>query len=144
MIQRTPGKSFSNMFMAWKIQALWARKGKVAVWDIGHGHFIARFESEEYYKRAMYDGLWLVGDHNVLSEAWHPNFEPGFSQVSLVRVWVRLPGIPIENFDAVVLRIIGDRLRRTVRVDNTTLFGSRGNYARICIEVDLLKPLVSK
>ncbi|CAN1183343.1 hypothetical protein LINPERHAP2_LOCUS36454 [Linum perenne] len=144
MILRTLGKSFSYMFMSRKIQALWARKGKVAVWDIGHCHFIARFESEDDYKRAMYDGPWLVGDHYVLSEVWRPNFEPGFSQVNLVRVWVRLPGIPIENFDVDVLRIIEDKLGRMVRMDSTTLFGSRGNYARICIEVDLQKPLVSK
>ncbi|CAN1140994.1 hypothetical protein LINPERHAP2_LOCUS12202, partial [Linum perenne] len=30
------------------------------------------------------------------------------------------------------------------RVDGTTLFGNQGNYARICVEVDLHKPLLSK
>ncbi|CAN1120338.1 hypothetical protein LINPERHAP2_LOCUS151 [Linum perenne] len=39
---------------------------------------------------------------------------------------------------------IGDRIGRTVRIDHTTLEGSRGNFARICVEVDLSKPLLSK
>ncbi|CAN1126132.1 hypothetical protein LINPERHAP2_LOCUS3249 [Linum perenne] len=39
---------------------------------------------------------------------------------------------------------IGDKIGRTVRIDHTTLEGSRGNFARICVEVDLSKPLLSK
>ncbi|CAN1149425.1 hypothetical protein LINPERHAP2_LOCUS17012 [Linum perenne] len=68
----------------------------------------------------------MVGDHYV------------------VIVWVRLPGIPLEYYDATILRIIGDRIGKTVRLDHTTLEGSRGNFARICVEVDLSKPLLSK
>ncbi|CAN1170704.1 hypothetical protein LINPERHAP2_LOCUS29142 [Linum perenne] len=44
----------------------------------------------------------------------------------------------------VVLTIIGNRIGKTVRLDLTTLGGSRGNFARICVEVDLSKPLLSK
>ncbi|CAN1153236.1 hypothetical protein LINPERHAP2_LOCUS19278 [Linum perenne] len=43
-----------------------------------------------------------------------------------------------------ILKHIGDRIGKTVRIDNTTLEGSRGNFARICVEVDLSKPLLSK
>ncbi|CAN1126735.1 Putative ribonuclease H protein At1g65750, partial [Linum perenne] len=64
--------------------------------------------------------------------------------VNTMKVWIRLPGLPLENFDAGILRIIGDRIGRTVRVDGTTLFGNRGNYARVCVEIDLREPLVSK
>ncbi|CAN1189866.1 hypothetical protein LINPERHAP2_LOCUS40159 [Linum perenne] len=44
----------------------------------------------------------------------------------------------------VILKRIGDRIGTTVRIDHTTLEGARGNYARICVEVDLSKPLLSK
>ncbi|CAN1195088.1 hypothetical protein LINPERHAP2_LOCUS42916 [Linum perenne] len=43
-----------------------------------------------------------------------------------------------------ILKLIGDRIGKTVRIDHTTLEGSRGNFARICVEVDLSKPLLSK
>ncbi|CAN1120793.1 hypothetical protein LINPERHAP2_LOCUS409 [Linum perenne] len=144
LILRTLGKSFPHAFMTRRLQGLWARKGRIQVWDVGAGHFVARFEAEEDYSRAFLDGPWLIGDHYVVSEEWRPNFEPGQSQVNTIRVWVRLPGLPLEYFDDSALRLVGDKLGRTVRVDGTTLFGSRGNYARVCIEVDLLKPLVSK
>ncbi|CAN1140674.1 hypothetical protein LINPERPRIM_LOCUS24977 [Linum perenne] len=51
---------------------------------------------------------------------------------------------PLNIFYATVLKIIGDRIGKTVRIDHTTLEGSRGNLARICVEVDLSKPLLSK
>ncbi|CAN1145597.1 hypothetical protein LINPERHAP2_LOCUS14763 [Linum perenne] len=44
----------------------------------------------------------------------------------------------------VILQLIGDRIGKTVRIDHTTLEGSRGNFARICVEVDLSKPMLSK
>ncbi|CAN1133274.1 hypothetical protein LINPERHAP2_LOCUS7555 [Linum perenne] len=43
-----------------------------------------------------------------------------------------------------ILKRIGDRISTTVRMDHTTLEGARGNFARICVEVDLSKPLLSK
>ncbi|CAN1146814.1 hypothetical protein LINPERHAP1_LOCUS18735, partial [Linum perenne] len=67
-----------------------------------------------------------------------------YSQVNTIRAWVRLSGIPLEYFDDGILRAVRDRIGNTVHVDNTTLFGSRGNYARVCVEIDLHKPLVSK
>ncbi|CAN1181685.1 hypothetical protein LINPERHAP2_LOCUS35546 [Linum perenne] len=58
----------------------------------------------------------------------------------------------IEDFDRamfggpwmVILKRIGDRIGKIVRIDHTTLEASRGNFARICVEVDLSKPLLSK
>ena len=39
---------------------------------------------------------------------------------------------------------VGSKIGKLIRVDNATSTMSRGNYTRICVEVDLLKPLVSK
>ncbi|CAN1187114.1 hypothetical protein LINPERHAP2_LOCUS38539, partial [Linum perenne] len=75
---------------------------------------------------------------------WRPNFEPGYYQVNNTRVCVRLPGLPLEYFHVNVMNFVGDKLGRTIKIDSTTIFGSRGNYARMCIEVDLHKLLVLK
>ncbi|CAN1121473.1 hypothetical protein LINPERHAP2_LOCUS809, partial [Linum perenne] len=59
-------------------------------------------------------------------------------------VCVRLPRLPLEYFDYSILKRIGDRIVKTVRVDHTTLESSRGNFARLYVEVDLSKPLLLK
>ncbi|CAN1124775.1 hypothetical protein LINPERHAP2_LOCUS2540 [Linum perenne] len=86
----------------------------------------------------------MVGDHYVVIQDWRPYFQPEDSPITMLRVWVRNLGIPLEYFDVAVLTIIGNKIGKTVRLDLTTLEGSRGNFARICVEVDLSKPLLSK
>ncbi|CAN1144935.1 hypothetical protein LINPERHAP2_LOCUS14393 [Linum perenne] len=130
--------------MSRKIPQLWAKKGRIQVSDVGWGYFVVKFETIGDYERAMFGGPWMVGDHYVVIQDWRPHFQPEGSPISTLRVWVRLPGIPLEYFDADVLTIIGDRIGKTVRLDHTTLEGSRGNFARVCVEVDLSKPLLSK
>ncbi|CAN1165448.1 hypothetical protein LINPERHAP2_LOCUS26157 [Linum perenne] len=92
----------------------------------------------------MFGGPWMIGDHYVVLQNWRPYFRPESSSLSTLRVWVRLPGLPIEYFDATILKTIGDKIGSTVCIDHTTLQGNRGNFARICVEVDLSKPLLSK
>ncbi|CAN1148930.1 hypothetical protein LINPERHAP1_LOCUS21463 [Linum perenne] len=38
----------------------------------------------------------MVGDHYIVSDEWRPNFEPEYAEVNNLRVWVRLPNLPIE------------------------------------------------
>lgn len=55
---------------------------------------------------------------------------------------MRFSGLPIEYYDAAFLGFVGNRIGRTVKVDRNTLSQERGKYARICVEVDLAKPLL--
>ncbi|CAI0460823.1 unnamed protein product [Linum tenue] len=39
---------------------------------------------------------------------------------------------------------IASRIGKPVKVDRATMTGDRGRYARVCVEVDLTKPLLSQ
>ena len=39
---------------------------------------------------------------------------------------------------------IGSKIGKSIRIDDATSTVSRGHYARICVEIDLLKPMVAK
>ena len=58
-------------------------------------------------------------------------------------VWVRLPDLAMEYYDSSVLWKIGNHIGRTLKIDRTTSIGTRGNYARLCVEVDLTKQLLA-
>ncbi|CAN1125300.1 hypothetical protein LINPERPRIM_LOCUS31606 [Linum perenne] len=130
--------------MSRKLPQLWAKKGRIQVCDVGWGYYVVKFDTIGDYEHAMFGGPWMVGDHYVVIQDWRLYFQPEDSPITTLRVWVRLPGVPLEYFDAAILTIIGNRIGKTVRLDLTTLGGSRGNFARICVEVDLSKPLLSK
>lgn len=58
-------------------------------------------------------------------------------------VWVRFPVLPVECYTTRWLKQAGNHIGRTVRVDFATLLATRGKFARVCVEVDLDKPLMA-
>ena len=58
-------------------------------------------------------------------------------------VWVRFPELPIEFYDATVLKQIGSAIGHVLRIDSFTASSIRGSYARLCIQVNLDKPLIN-
>ncbi|KAL0297840.1 UNVERIFIED_CONTAM: hypothetical protein Scaly_3081500 [Sesamum calycinum] len=71
------------------------------------------------------------------------SIRPSLEAISSTLVWIRFPEMPVEFFQEELLMRIGNRIGRAVKVDETTMAASRGRYARVCVEVDLTKPLVS-
>ncbi|OMO49678.1 hypothetical protein COLO4_38451 [Corchorus olitorius] len=54
---------------------------------------------------------------------------------SRLAVWIQLPELPIEYYDAQVLYKIGSLIGKPIKIDAHTGSANRGRYARICIEV---------
>ena len=55
---------------------------------------------------------------------------------------MRFLELPIEFYDIKVLKEIGSAIGPMLRIDSYTATGSRGSYARLCIQIDLDKPLI--
>ncbi|XP_040367475.1 uncharacterized protein LOC121050689 [Rosa chinensis] len=55
--------------------------------------------------------------------------------------WVRIFGLPVKYFKEFTVAKIGKILGDVVRVGKLTIGQSRGKFARVCVEVDLSKPL---
>ena len=72
------------------------------------------------------------------------NFDPQTDTISNLLVWVRIPSLPLEYFEEVFLMKLGAKIGRLIRVDEATSVVSRGRSARLYVELDLSKPLLSK
>lgn len=48
-----------------------------------------------------------------------------------------------EYYDVEVLQIFGNAIGRVLRIDTNTANESRGRFARLCIQVDIEKPLIT-
>ncbi|KAK9944852.1 hypothetical protein M0R45_010398 [Rubus argutus] len=57
-------------------------------------------------------------------------------------VWVRIMGLPVEYFQDFALKSVGKPLGEVVKINKLTLAQSRGKFCRICVEIDLMKPLL--
>lgn len=72
-----------------------------------------------------------------------PNFKPSVANVATIAIWIRLSKLPIEYYDLEVLKQIEKSIRNVLRIDTHTASESRGRYARLCIQVDVEKPLTT-
>ena len=57
-------------------------------------------------------------------------------------VWLQLSGLPLEYWDREIVLTIAARAGRPVEVDVCTTNLAEGAFKRVCVEIDLTKPLV--
>ncbi|XVE49009.1 hypothetical protein DITRI_Ditri01bG0047500 [Diplodiscus trichospermus] len=144
LIVKVLGRSIGYNYLLRRIKALWMPKAQIELVAIDNDYFIVKFESKEDYDFAKFEGPWMVMDHYLIVKEWSPNFDPIFDNTKKVLVWVRFPCLPIEYYDKDFLMKNGSKIGQPVMVDQATSLASRGKFARICIEVDITKPLLAK
>lgn len=66
-------------------------------------------------------------------------FHPNTSKIYSTAIWVRLPQLPIEFYDLVILERISWKIDKFLKVDACTSLIIRGFYAQIYVQVDLGK-----
>ncbi|CAN1187525.1 hypothetical protein LINPERHAP2_LOCUS38780 [Linum perenne] len=74
---------------------------------------------------------------------WTPKFNEE-EPIRTILTWVRLPKLPIHFFNRTAVNRIGNHIGKTVRMDLATSEGARARYARVCVEIDISKPLLGK
>lgn len=137
------GRTVGYHFLLSRVTALWKPAGKIDCIDLGKDYFLIRFSLLEDHDSVLKKGPWFIGDHFLAIHPWKPNFCPASVSLSSVAVWVRLPQLPIEYYDTLVLKDIGKAIGPVLRIDTHTASKARGRYARMCVQVDVSKPLIS-
>ena len=144
LIIKLIGRAVGFKFLERRLLALWRIESNIDVVDVGNDCYLVRFSSVLEYERALTEGPWIIADHYLAVSKWYPNFDPDSFTISKLTVWVHFPNLPMEYFDEAFLQRLGQEIGKPLKVDDTTLAATRGKYARICVEVDLEKPLISK
>ncbi|CAL1394140.1 unnamed protein product [Linum trigynum] len=144
LVVRGLGRRVSYIPLEKRLNFLWARHGNIQISDMKNGCFLVRFKSKQDYELAAYGGPWMLGDIYLAVHRWYKGFNPWTSEVKSTMVWVQLPDLPVEFINAEAVMLIGGMIGRPVRVDRATDLGARAKYARVCVEIDLTRPLLSQ
>ncbi|XP_019155204.1 PREDICTED: uncharacterized protein LOC109152077 [Ipomoea nil] len=144
LIIQLMGRAIGYNYLVRRLRTLWKPEGHMELIDLEHEYFLARFELQRDYDIARCEGPWIIQDHYLVVQQWKPNFRPQTSKIQKICAWVRLPDIPIEYFDEDTLIKLGDKIGKTIKIDDTTCLASRGKFARICVEIDITKQLLAK
>ncbi|XP_075669886.1 uncharacterized protein LOC142639621 [Castanea sativa] len=142
-IVKVYGRNVGLNFIQAKLLALWKPAGRLDCVDLGHGFFLTRLSLGEDYENVLRKGPWFIEEHFLSIRPWEPDFKPALASVSSIVVWVRLNELPIEYYNAEALQLIGKAISNVLRVDTFTASETRGRFARICVQVDVEKPLAT-
>lgn len=137
-----PNSSNALKFMSDSLKRKWKLQGPWQLIDLPNGYFVVKFHLHEDMNIALCGGPWIIAGQTLVVQQWKPDFDPFVSEITNMAVWVRFVGLPLRFYEEFPMRKIGHLIGNVVKVDKLTLAQVRGQFARVCVEVDLQKPLV--
>nr|XP_010911220.1 uncharacterized protein LOC105037227 [Elaeis guineensis] len=110
--------------------------GEFHVSAMSEGLLLFQCPSEEAKCRILAKGPWSLARQLLALEPWRPKFRPGWDTVTQLRVWIRLPDLPLELWEErKILKIIG-QAGTPLFLDDWMLNSTRLGYARVCVLMD--------
>ncbi|XP_019227688.1 PREDICTED: uncharacterized protein LOC109208978 [Nicotiana attenuata] len=135
------GKRIPHQYLKEKITHLWKPTEIFPLTDLGHDFFIVKFSKEENMITALHSGPWFINGYFLSTRQWEPNFVAGKAKQIHTAIWVRLPQLPTEFYDGLILKKIGNSIGKLLKIDACTSSTLRGRYARLCVELPLDQPV---
>jgi hypothetical protein len=139
LVVKVLGKRVNFHVLENKLKRSWTKNGVIQIIDMHDGYYQVIFNIEEDYKHALFEDPWMVADHVLIVQRWRPLFLLNAEITRKVAIWVRIPRLPIELYNDIFLRRIGNSMGAFLKMDRLTSIHSRGKFAWICVEMDLEK-----
>lgn len=121
--------------------AKWSSFGEISISDLPNGFLLIRCSSQKAMQSLLLDGPWSVNGIILQLSPWKPFFEPTFAKLSSAAIWIQLHNLPVEFWEGETLEAIANQFGTLLKVDEFTAALTRSKFARICVDVDLSKPL---
>ncbi|XP_019255157.1 PREDICTED: uncharacterized protein LOC109233748 [Nicotiana attenuata] len=119
----------------------WKPSEQLILIDLGWDFYIVKFSLEENMVKALHLGPSFISGNFLSVRKWKPKFIPQEATLTSTAIWIRLPQLPTEFYDKVILEKVGRKLGKLLKIGQCTSSTLRGRYARICIQVPLETPM---
>jgi len=106
------------------------------------GWLIFRFENEMDRDQVMAEGPYFVFGRPLMLKVMPSCFEFDDKDISLMPVWVNLPGLPLDCWNSAILSKICSKIGKPLSTDHLTATKARVSYARVMVEIDASCELV--
>ncbi|CAM8896606.1 unnamed protein product [Rhodiola kirilowii] len=103
-------------------------------------HILIITSSEEDSNKILAHPLRKVGQSLFRLFRWSPDFHRR-REPTTTTTWIKLPGLPNQLYDQGYLYTIVSQFSRFIAIDHRTRVVSNPSFARVCIELDLNKPI---
>ena len=123
---------------------LWLKQGLMDVIPHGKGLYIFRFSQPSGAKDVLEGGPWLIAGRHLCLRWWSPKISWQREDVLTVPIWVQLHNVPLEFWTAEGLSYLANAVGKPLYADAVTESSRRLQYARVCVVVDAMKPLITE
>ena len=138
------GKTLGYRLLRSQLQHIWRPTGSFKLIDLEDNCFLVKFKELQDYELSLTKGPWVIFGHYLAVQPWSPDFDPQHFSIQRIMGWICLPRLPTHYYHKSVIRQIGSMFGDVIRVDYHTESGDRGKFARLAVNLDLTRPLVSK
>lgn len=135
------GRSHTYNFLHARLQQKWSLRGGWKLIDLVNDYFVVKFDQEEDLNFVLTEGPWIISGQYLVMQKWRPGFCPATAHITRIAAWICVSVIQLECFDIWALKRIGNLLGKLLKIDGLTTAQNRGKFARLCVELDLTKPL---
>lgn len=135
------GMRVSLQFLEVWAQRTWEPKGEMEIMLLVNNYFMVTFNCIIDHNRVFEGGPYFHNKVGLFIKPWHAGFNPVEELPNHVLVWVCLPRFPVECCREDVLHLLASVLGKLVGTSSQTLGKKVMTFARICVEIDLSRPL---
>ena len=112
-------------------------------WRHRSGWFVFKFQSEEDRRKVLEGGPYFAYGSNLILKNLPRCFTFEGEDVSSVPIWIQLPGLPLDCWNARALGKIVSKVGKPISTDKMTLSKERLSFARVLVEVDASSDITS-
>lgn len=105
------------------------------------GWIVFKFVNEDDRAKVLLGGPYMIYGRSLLLKCIPNCFNFNDDDMLHIPLWITLPGLPLECWNAKVLSKIASKIGKPITTDEMTENKKRVSYARVLIEVDVTKPL---
>jgi len=116
-------------------------KGQLDYLELGNGWLLFRFSNMQDITLVWNGRPWHVSGLNLVLRRWEPYFDPYSATIERIDQWVKITRLPLELWEEETLKQLLHEVGQFIKVDDVTLNRSKGKFARVCLNIDISKPL---
>ncbi|KAK4389955.1 hypothetical protein Sango_2058800 [Sesamum angolense] len=118
-------------------------KGAFTVTLINKKHALISLSEESDFTRLWMRRIWYLNGFPMRVFKWSPTFTPE-QESSITPIWVSFPELPAHLFRKDALFAIANNIGMPLQIADSTFNQPNLANARVCVEIDLLKPLLKE
>ncbi|KAK9183515.1 hypothetical protein WN944_026668 [Citrus x changshan-huyou] len=138
------GRNLGYRMLLAHLKSIWSATKGFTVVDLAQDYYLVHFSNKRDVEYALTEGPWTVMGHYLIVQQWSPSFDVATNKIEKIVAWIPLAEMNIHLYHKNIIRRLGEIVRPVVKIDHKTVEAQRGKFARIAVEIDLHKPLISQ